>query len=124
MKKSIKLLSFLIVILSSFVHSSKAQTYWRRLTLTNNVGISPSGSAFNQTSANLTYELKKNYTINSWTGMHYQVSPDVRWFSSQSTVTKRYGQFNIGMGVQFGAAGINIPTYTYGIGTMSYTFKL
>lgn len=118
MKKIKLVLLLLFVSLSSY-----SQTPWRTLTFTNNTGVNVRGNMFNQSSANLYYEIKNNYAITSWTGIQYQ-SSGANWFSSQATVVKNINGWGIGAGIQYGIAGANFTNSTFAVTTISYRFKL
>lgn len=114
------LLVLLVSVLSVPLY---AQTPWRALTFTNTYGVGQNSRYFNTTSANLYYGLRKNYSIQGWSGYQTHKNPDFQWFSAQTSVVKNWGGLGAGLGVQYGTSGFNANN-AYVITTISYQFKL
>lgn len=104
--------------------ASMAQSPWRTLTINNIYGNSFKGARFNTSSVNLYYGLKKNYSIQSWSGLQYHENPNFHWFSTQSSIVKNFGGLGVGVGLQYGTNGASFNNNTYMITTVSYQFKL
>ena len=118
----------LLVLLLVMSQTSFAQEKWRTLTLTNTSGSTINGELMSITSANLSYELNKNWAIESWTGFSYNFRKDLGWLSNQTTVNKLQGSFKIGAGIMYNSGFVNIiesPTnQVFGVITISKRFKL
>lgn len=102
---------------------SYSQEKWRELSFTNVTGTTVQGHLFNQTSANLSYELNNNYFITSWNGVNYNFYTKQNWFASQSTIDKKIKQFVIGTGYQYGGQ-LSQTTELFFIAKVQYKIKL
>lgn len=119
MKKLKLVLLMMVISLSSY-----AQKPWRTITFTNMTGYGNYGKNFNTSSMSLHYELKNNYSIQSWSGFQTHQNPNFQWFSTQSSIVKNWGGLGAGVGVQYGTTGQSISNTTYAIATVSYRFHL
>lgn len=120
-----KILLVLLLVMSQALF---AQEKWRTLTLTNTSGSTITGEFMSITSANLSYELKNNWAIESWTGFNYNFTKDSGWLSNQTTVSKVKGSFRIGAGMMYNAGFVNIvessTNQVFGVIVVSKRFKL
>lgn len=82
---------------------------WRTLTVGNLSGITVSGYFLTTFSLSLSYELKKEWSINSWAGVNYNYSYNGGWGSIQITANKNFAGFNFGGGMMYGAGAIGSP---------------
>ena len=115
----------MIIVLSS---SANAQEKWRTLTLSTTNGTNFDGKFISTSSANISYEMKNNFSLESWTGFNYDFSSKSGWMSNQTTLNKSYNSLTIGVGVLYNSGFVNFiqePTKkTYGIVTIRKRFKL
>lgn len=118
-------ITLLLLLTSSIVFS---QEPWRTLTFTNTSGSTIDGEFMSITSANISYELTNDFSIESWTGFNYNFRQDTGWLSSQATINKTYNSFKVGVGLMYNSGFVNIvqsPTnQTFGVVTISKRFKL
>lgn len=123
MKKVLLLL--LLIITSSMV----GQEPWRTLTLSTTNGVNLKGEFISTSSINISYELKNNLSIESWTGFNYDFSSKSGWMSNQTTFNKTYkNSLSVGVGVLYNNGFVNLVqdsvNRTYGIVTIRKRFKL
>lgn len=105
-----KIIFLLLLIVSN---KSFSQEKWRALTLTSVSGIDIQRNKFTTLSAGLHYDLERKYFISSWTGLFVQTSPknSNSWFSTQTTINRYVGKWNVGLGVQYGS--VQTPSISY-----------
>lgn len=115
----------MIIVLSS---SANAQEKWRALTLSTTNGTNFDGEFISTSSANISYEMRNKFSLESWTGLNYDFSSKSGWMSNQTTLNKSYDSLTIGVGVLYNSGFVNFiqePTKkTYGIVTIRKRFKL
>jgi hypothetical protein len=124
MKKTI-----LITIITLLTLTVKSQDYWRTLTLSTIAGTN-GVDRFNTVSASLHYDLKNKFFVSNWTGLQIQRTGEINsWFSTQTTINKYIGKWNVGIGHQYGL--FSIPNSrilknnsSYFVSSVSYRFKL
>lgn len=121
-----KLIFLLIVLFSTKV---KSQEHWRTLTISTIAGTDGKNK-FNTISAALHYDLKNKFYVSNWTGYQIQRIGNINsWISSQTTINRYVGKWNVGLGHQYGM--FSIPNSrilnnnsSYFISSISYRFKL
>ena len=123
MKKVLLLIAFIV---SSY---TVAQEPWRTLTLSTTNGINTKGDFVSTSSVNISYELKNNISIESWTGFNYEFNRDSGWISNQTTFNKTYNNsLSVGVGVLYNNGFVNLVqdfnNSTYGVITVRKRFKL
>lgn len=89
--------------------SAPSTNRWRTITVGNLSGVTVSGYFLTTFSLSLSYELKKEWSINSWAGVNYNYSYNGGWGSVQVTANKTVGGFNLGGGMMYGAGAIGSP---------------
>jgi len=121
------LLSILILVSSIALGQDK----WRTLTLSTTNGLSIDSEFITTSSINLSYELAKGYSIESWSGLSYNASKNYSWMSNQTTLSKSFKSFSMGVGVLYtqervgGLINANSkPSNTFGVIVISKRFKL
>tara|TARA_R110000772_G_scaffold120775_1_gene227056 strand:- start:109 stop:480 length:372 start_codon:yes stop_codon:yes gene_type:complete len=123
MKKSV-----LLLLLLAFSSVTYAQEPWRTLTLSTTNGTNFNGKFISTSSANISYEMRNKFSLESWTGLNYDFSSKSGWMSNQTTLNKSYNSLTIGVGVLYNSGFVNLiqePTnQTYGIVTIRKRFKL
>lgn len=120
----------LLLLLLSCV-SISAQEKWRTLTLSTTNGLSMNGEFITTSSMNISYELNKGYSIESWSGFNYNAGSKYVWMSNQTTLNKSFKHLTVGVGVLYTQGGdgtlgnvINKSINTFGVVTISKRFKL
>jgi len=123
--KKVFIMSALLVSVIGF-----SQEKWRTLTFGNNVGTTYQGHTFDQVSASLDYELGKKFSISSWNGLNYNFHSNRGWYSSLTTIDRKFGKgFTVGTGLQVGSGTgpgsvFNEQTDLYFIVKCQYRIKL
>ena len=122
---SIAFAIIMVIVLSS---SANAQEKWRTLTFSTTNGTNFDGKFISTASANLSYEIKNNLSLESWTGFNYRFNNQTGWMSNQTTINKSYKSLTIGAGVLYNSGFVNLiqkqTNQTYGIITIRKRFKL
>ena len=105
-----KIILLLIILITN---NSYSQEKWRALTLSSVSGIDLSRNKFTTLSAGLHYDLERKYFLSSWTGLFVQTNPKTTnsWFSTQTTINRYMGKWNVGLGVQYGS--VQTPNISY-----------
>lgn len=83
--------------------------YWRTISFSNLSGVTVSGYFLTTFSMAISYEVKNNWSLNSWSGINYNYSYRGGWASTQFTANKQLGKFNLGAGMMYGAGAIGSP---------------
>ena len=125
------LILLMLLGLSSVAFSQeKEEEYkpWRTLTVSNMTASTFEGETLNLTSANISYELNRKYSVQSWTGFNYNFKQNSGWISSQTTINRSLKHFILGVGVMYNSGFVNViqePSgKTFGVVTISKRFKL
>ena len=87
----------LLLLLSSV--SISAQDKWRTLTLNTTNGLSINNEFITTSSINISYELDKGYSIESWSGLSYNTASKYKWITNQTTLNKSFKSIAIGVGI-------------------------
>lgn len=120
---------FFSLLFVLFFSGVKSQQYWRTLTISTIAGTDGKNK-FNTVSAALHYDLKNRFYVSNWTGFQVQRVGNINsWFSSQTTINRYIGQWNVGIGHQYGM--FSVPNSrilnnnsSYFVSSISYRFKL
>lgn len=82
---------------------------WRTISVGNLSGVTVSGYFLTTFSLAVSYELKKEWSLNSWAGVNYNYSYNGGWGSIQITANKTLAGINLGGGMMYGAGAIGSP---------------
>lgn len=99
----ITILSIGVTFIGIPQENQAAKNPWRTLTFTNVGGFTFGGSYMNTFSATLFYELNHGISIQSWSGINWNLTYDSGWISTQNTINKSFGKdWMVGSGFLYG----------------------
>jgi hypothetical protein len=82
---------------------------WRTISFGSLSGVTVSGYFLQTLSMAISYELEKDWSINTWSGVNYNFSYNGGWASTQITANKQIIGLNVGGGMMYGAGAIGSP---------------